>query len=167
MIDVFRGMPTQSRNLTHRRIGTRNQRTGASFESALSWESARADVLAVRNGQTVRWLPGGKTIPVKSNLDWTLLTREGHVAFVDTKSFAGRRFGRSVIDPSQLQLGLRYETFGFKAGFVVLLREINAIVFYDAKTIQGAGQARGFGIDDGLLLGRLDAFDVRKIWAVA
>lgn len=142
----------------------RNQRTGGAFEAALSWEAVRAEVLAVRNGQTVRWLPGGRSVAVKSNLDWTLVKKARPTAFCDTKSFQARRFGRSMLDPHQVALAHRYRQFGAIAGFIVHLRELNAVVFYSADVIVGTQLRQGFGIDDGKLLGRLQAFDVAKVW---
>lgn len=145
--------------------GKRNQASGASFEAAISWEAARADVLAVRNGQTVKWLPGGRTVHVKSNLDWTLVRRGHPVAVLDAKSFQGRRFGQSMLDPHQVALVARYLAHGALAGFLVYLREINVVAYYGGHLLSAPALRRGFGAEDGVVLGRLQAFDMTKIWS--
>lgn len=150
--------------MKHTLRNAKNNATGAAFERALSWEAARADVLAVRNGQTVRWLPGGRTIAVRSNLDWTLIKKGKPAAVCDQKSFAGRRFGRSMLEPHQIALAKRYNDFGAVSGFIVLLREINAVVFYSAELISATDTRQGWGVEDGVVLGRLQAFDVGLIW---
>lgn len=154
-------MPGQPRNILR---GRTNQASGASFESAISWEAVRAEVLAVRNGQTVKWLPGGRTVHQKSNLDWTLVRRGHPPCFVDAKSWQGRRFGQSMLDPHQVALVARYLVHGALAGFLVYLREINVVAYYGGHLLATPTLRRGFGAEDGVILGRLQAFDVTKIW---
>lgn len=154
-------MPPQLRNVIRGKV---NNATGAAWERAISWEAARADVLAVRNGQTVKWLPGGRTVVQRSNLDWTFVRRDHAPLFVDAKSFQGRRFGQSMLDPHQVALVARYLAHGALAGFLVYLREINVVAYYGGHLLSAPALRRGFGAEDGLVLGRLQAFDVAKIW---
>lgn len=142
----------------------RNQRQGAAFEKLFEHYAKTAGLLAVRNGQIVRWLPNGNTLAVKSNLDWTLIADCGRVAFVDTKSFQGDSFTFSMIDGRQLGLALAYTTRGCEAGFAVHLRALNEIVFYSADAIMLKGPRSRFDVADGRLLGTLHGFDLRQIW---
>lgn len=142
----------------------RNQAQGAAFEAAFEMEAKRADLLPVRNGQKVRWLRNGQMVAIKSNLDWTLLAREGLVAFVDTKSYQGKFFTYSALDNHQLALACDYSERGFLSGFVVMFRATQAVVFYSAPQIQQAGPRSRFGAAEGLVLGHLYAFDLRRLW---
>ena len=143
----------------------KNQAHGAAFEQAFEMEAKRADLLPVRNGQKVRWLRDGKMLAVKSNLDWTLLAREGMACFADTKSFQGSYFTYSALDNHQLQLACDYQERGFLAGFVVMFRATSAIVFYSGRQIRQAGARSRFSAAEGQALGHLYAFDLRRIWA--
>lgn len=141
-----------------------NQRNGAAFEHVFEMEAKRADLLPVRNGQRVRWLRSGKMLAVKSNLDWTLLAREGLVAFIDTKNFQEKHFTYSALDAHQLQLACDYHERGFLAGFVVMFRATGAVVFYTGWQVRQAGPRSRFGAAEGQVLGHLYAFDLRKLW---
>lgn len=155
-------MPTNTafRNFT-------NQRQGAFFEGAFDLECRRNDLLPVRNGQRVRFLPGGKILAIKSNLDWTVLGKEGLAAFVDNKSFQGKAFTYSQLDAHQLRLACDYQNRGFLAGFVVHFRETDVVVFFNGRQIQAAGPKSRFEAAQGRILGHLRSFDVRRIWQQA
>lgn len=149
------------RSIAARVAGKQAQMRGFQFEAAITWEAARAGVLAVRGGLVVKYV-GPRPIPQKSGLDFALVC-EGRVAFVDAKAFAGRRFGRSALTPHQVVMANAIEAHGAMAGFIVMLREINAVVFYRASLFASDARA-GFGIDDGTLLGRSTAFDLRLLF---
>lgn len=154
-------MPTQG---NQRLRNATNQRQGAAFEAAFAWEATRNDLLAVRNGQAVRYLPGGRILAVRSNLDWTLVGREGLICFVDTKSFAGRHFTFSQLESHQLARACRYMERGFLAGFCVHFRQTDVVAFFSGRQVQDAGPRSAFGPARGRVLGHLRAFDLRRLW---
>ena len=150
--------------MIHRQRNLQNQATGRAFEDALAYEAHRCGVMAVRNGQRVRWLAGGRAVAVRSNLDWTLLCHGRPPAFIDSKSFQGARFGRSLLPAHQVVLALRYLTYGALAGFLVHLRKPDVVAFYSAEKLSTSEARAGYGVDDGLVLGTLSNFSLDKLW---
>lgn len=102
-------------------------------------------------------------LPIKSNLDWTLISPNGQIFFADSKTFAGEKFTYSQLSESQLKRVQTYAKFGACAGFMVHLRGANKVVWYDAAAIASKGPRSGFGPQDGAVLGALTTFDLRGL----
>ena len=102
---------------------------------------------------------------MKSNLDLTIISDSGMVGFFDAKSFDSNFFTYSKIDSEQIKRADEYNRWSVPAGFIVLFREINRISFYSGSDLIAGGPGHRFLLTDGLLLGRLETFDLRLLFA--
>lgn len=126
----------------------------------LEYQARLDGFMAVHNGQRVRWLPNGRMLAVKSNLDFTLIGPKGFVCFVDCKSFVGSAFTYSQLDKRQVSLGLSYTQRGISAGFLVYLRAADAVVFYPATLVAARGPRSRFDASNGQVLGSFSHFEL-------
>lgn len=135
-----------------------NRANGAGFEKIFEFQARRQGFLVVRNELSARFIGPKKLIPVKSNLDWTLIRRDGAVAIIDTKCFADR-FSPSQIDPTQLNRALAYEAFSLPSGFVVWHRKPDKVIYYSASDCKS-------GDFIGIALGSIADFDLKRVFAM-
>jgi hypothetical protein len=146
--------------------GRLNQRSGQKFENYVKLAAMRESLMLISNGLKAKRY-ADKVVATKSNLDFIVLgdARMQEVAFLDSKCFSGKRFGRSAIDARQLALAHQYYVRGFVAsGFLVLLREIDHVGFYSAELLKSGKARQGFGPEDGVSLGTMREFSLREIW---
>lgn len=121
-------------------------------------------LLALKNELSFRWLPQGRIMPLKSDLDFRLIDSLGEVAFVDTKSFDSDQFTFSDIDAKQLDRAVEYNQWEVRAGFCVWFRKPNVISFFLGTQVRSAGPRSVFNPPDGLQLGRFEQFHPARIY---
>lgn len=119
---------------------------------------------AIKNELAFRYLKGGQIKPIRADLDFRVLRRDGRVAYIDTKHFTQDQFSHSHISRDQVLRGLCYESYNVPAGFVVWLRGANETRYYSAQTIHQRGPGKSFRPEHGLLLGGLYDFSLRAIF---
>lgn len=104
--------------------------------------------------------------PVKSELDWLLIDPKdrGRVSYVDTKCFLDDHFVYSVIKQHQIDRAVWFNDFGVTAGFAVWFKSVNRVVFFSGKLIRFFGERNRFSHDQGVLLGAIHNFDIRRIY---
>lgn len=121
---------------------------------------------AMKNELAFRYLRGGQIKPIRADLDFRILRRDGRVAFVDCKSFTTDRFAYSQISPDQLRRALCYQSYNIPSGFVVWLHSARQARFYSGQTIHRRGPGSSFRPEHGVLLGGLYDFSLGKIFTV-
>jgi hypothetical protein len=120
---------------------------------------------AFKNELSYRYLRGGKILPIRADLDFRILRRDGRVAYIDTKSFDGLGFTYSQIDRNQLHRALVYQEFNVPAGFVVWLQKMDQVVFYSGRCLYNRGSGSRFTVRDGVLLGPSLTFGLDGVFA--
>lgn len=140
-----------------------NRDQGLLFESMFKDRAQINGMLAEKNHLTARYLPGGRVKVVKSELDYRLINQSGRIGYFDCKSFIGDSFTYSQIDPDQLDRALKYEYWNIPSGFIVWLRSINKVVWFKGTVIQRKGARASFGPEDGVLLGTIENFDLKRL----
>lgn len=138
-----------------------NQTLGKQFETRLQHQARLCGLLLLHAGTSVKWLKTGKTIAVKSDLDFKLYDRSGHMACFDAKSFGGAYFTYSDLTPHQVLRAAQYRAWNVNAGFVVLLRELRQVYWFPIDIITKKGRRQRFAPSDGQLLGPENFFHLR------
>jgi len=113
---------------------------------------------ALKNHLSFKYLPGGRIQPIRADLDFRVLRRDGRVAYVDTKSFDAAFFTFSQLEPHQIQRALQYDAYSVPAGFVVYLKPLGQVYYYPAHAVISKGPRSRFAPKDGHLLGAAYAF---------
>ncbi len=143
--------------------GNENRENGKGFEDVFTLQAKLNGLFPFRNELACRYV-GSKVITLKSNLDFTVITRNGKVAFLDCKTFQNPYFTFSEIKPSQLKLASDYEFWNVPSGFVVLFMKTRQVVYYTARRIELFGPGARFLPESGLSLGKLESFDLRLVY---
>lgn len=143
---------------------SRNKAEGAFFERILEHMAATQGVLAQKQPLAFRYLRGGKVLPIRTELDFSLINRQGRIAFVDTKLFAGDYFTFSQLDPTQLRRATRYNEWGIPSGFVVRHAGSNEVAYYSGEVVASHGPRTRFAPAMGVRLGTLLHFAVAPIF---
>lgn len=116
-----------------------NKHAGAAFERIFLWRASIGGLLAQKNELSFRYAHGGKVVPIRTNLDFTLIDRDGRHAYCDTKSFDKPHLTLSMIDKHQLARALTYAKWNVAAGFVVWLKPLGRVVYFSGALL---GQVR-------------------------
>lgn len=140
-----------------------SQEQGKFFESLFVSQSQRCGLLARQNHLTARKLANGKVQILASNLDFTVIGRNGEVAFIDCKSFGGDFFKYSQLDAKQVEQALLFNERYVPSGFVVYFRPVNRICYFSGIEIKERGAGSRFSAKDGMYLGKWDNFDLKLI----
>lgn len=82
-----------------------------------------------KNPLAFKYLAHGKMLPIRAELDFTMMTKNGKICFFDCKSFAGHTFGLSKISPAQVRRACMYNHHHIAAGFLIHLRGSDEILF--------------------------------------
>lgn len=143
----------------------KNRIAGKRFEQMFQHRAQLSGLLCVRNEPAFRWMPGGKVRPVKSELDFTLVTRMGQTAFVDTKSFDTERTNRSALSPAQVQRAYRYNLWRLAAGFVIEFVPLGQVYFFSGIQMHCLPSGQPILPSSGILLGASSSFDASKVMA--
>lgn len=137
-----------------------NRLEGKSFEEIIKSQGHRCGLLVKPNKLTAKFIPGGRTLLEKSNLDFMLANQMGKVGFFDAKSFAGSSFGFSDINEHQLEKAVLYNEYRIPAGFLVFFRAEKAVSFFSGKHIQKSGPGTSMKFGEGIYLGQFWSFDL-------
>lgn len=140
-----------------------NQRRGKSFEQVFLHRAAAQGLFVIHNGQKVRWLPGGKVMVERCQLDFTLLSAGGRLAALDCKQVKGSRMAFSAFDPRQVQLAKAYADHGFRAGFVVHFEEPRLVSFFSAADVSAIGPRQSAKPSESNVLGSSLNFDLTRL----
>lgn len=143
--------------------GALSQAHGSAWEQIFERRARSNGLLPVRNPLAARPLGNRRFVPMRSNLDWLLLRRDGLAALVDTKSYA-ETLMHSDIDPKQLERARLYAAWGVPSGFVAWFRRTNAVVFLPAQYVDDVGPGHSFGPGSGVPLGDLSSFDLNGVF---
>jgi hypothetical protein len=144
-----------------------NREEGLAFENLFEKQCQLQGFYAERNYYTAKRGFKGRPIIVHSNLDFTVIDpSNGRTGFFDCKSFQGSYFTYSTISDAgrsehQIERSKRYNEMHVRSGFVVFLREINAVMFYRGSVIQ-----KGYRFDthSGEYLGTWDSLRIKPIF---
>jgi hypothetical protein len=142
----------------------RNEQIGKQFEELFSKQCRWNGFLPIRNYLSCRFLFKGRVQVIKSQLDFTVVSKEGRVACVDCKSFQHDFFTWAQIPIEQIERAQTLNEWNVPSGFVVLFRPSLQVVFYSGVCLNLRGQRTRFTPDMGLRLGRFDCFSPRPIF---
>jgi len=111
-----------------------------------------------------RWIARGVFKPIPGMCDWIVIDQDGRSAFIDTKSLGNVNYPYSMIDPNQLKQ-LRAVGDRCPAGYVVYFRPVNKVYFLDWRILSGCRQGESIKMEDGVELGPITNFRVKKIFS--
>lgn len=125
---------------TNRARGLKAKKNGENFENIFKVICQRMNIVVTRIPDGCRQLSATKLTRVKTPFDW-VLSFQGRVALIDTKSINAKAFPNSLIDFHQAMAMAAHEANGIRAGYVVFLKEIETLVF-----IQAVELVKSFGV---------------------
>ncbi|RYF12620.1 MAG: hypothetical protein EOO40_00820 [Deltaproteobacteria bacterium] len=144
---------------------TANKDKGAHFEAVLQHRAGVTGFLAIRQHLSFRYLRKDKIQPIRAELDFSIVRRDGKIVYVDCKCFDTQRLQRSQLNPFQVKRALKYNHWGVPSGLVVHFTSLGVVVFYTglqlSKMVLGTSLAPG----DGIKLGCPSTFDLEPIFA--
>lgn len=141
-----------------------SQKQGLQFEKIFERLCGLQGFLARKIPLSARIIGNGRILPIKSELDYIILHPDYPTAFLDTKTFAGRSFAFSQINPHQIKLAYQYCNWGSIAGLIVWFRESNRVIYFSGEHIQETGAGHSFTDDQGIMLGSVPTFSLKKIF---
>lgn len=130
------------------------------FERLLRYQG----FLPIKNRLSVKVIGPKKFIPEKSQLDYTVINREGQVGFFDCKSYREDSFPFSRITKHQIDKAIMFNHWLVSAGFIVWLRSINLVVYFSGFHIEQM-QGKSLGPKDGIILGPLENFRFSEVFS--
>jgi hypothetical protein len=139
------------------------QREGRDWESLFKHRAERSGFSVVRIPDGCRQIGPNKLMRVKTPFDWILSCERG-VIFCDTKSLDNDRLIFSKIDQYQLSNLRLVGSSGVPAGYVCQFRETGAVVFFGWKVLESCQPRGSLSIEQGILIGTVDSFQLDKIW---
>lgn len=153
-------------NLSNRRRGFKAKKQGDAFENLFASKCAREGlcIAKIPTGIHVTGKRGGKVegFQVKTPFDY-VIGSSNRAAFIDLKSLDASSLPKSKITPHQLESLVSWGEGGFVAGYVVNLRKVNMIVFFDYKQLRDLRPQRSLQALDGFCLGSKEDFKVSKL----
>lgn len=144
-------------------IASDNRDSGSAFEDLFFKQAQRNGLLVIKNHYTAKFTYKGRLQIVKGELDFKMISQQGDVGYFDCKSYDGEYFTYSQIDEDQLKRAITYNNWAVPSGFVVWFRKVNLIVFFSGHVIARKGARERFDMEDGLVLGRWDNFNLRPL----
>lgn len=151
-------------------LGKLAVRDGAFFEDWIRVACANSSITCVRIPDGCKQISGSRIIRVKSPFDF-ILAMSGKSAAIDAKlrnedhltpaSFANKDSTRE-----QLKHLLNLQLAGMQAGFLVYLRPINEIHYYDALTVGAAVRGKTIEPKTRWQYGPAQRANLAAIWAV-
>lgn len=141
-----------------------NKAKGAHFEAQFVARCGAYGLKALRNELSFRYSKGGKINPVRADLDYRVLRRDGRIAYVDMKVVATEHFTYAQFAKHQMQRALQYAMYNVPSGFVVLFEPTKSVAFFTGDVIYRRGPRTRFTAADGALLGAPYTFDPRLIF---
>lgn len=140
-----------------------NRAAGASFERLFERQCQLAGLWADQNHIKARRAWKGRLQALPSNLDYTVIDRQGRIGFFDCKNFDADHFVYSDLDQHQIDLAERYNSHLVPAGFVVLLRPLDRVYFFAGEAVRRLGPGTRFTPSMGVELGSWSDFDPRTL----
>ena len=140
-----------------------SQARGKHFEARLVHQARLNGLWLMHAGTQTRFLRGGKTIAVKSDLDFKLYNRDGKMAAFDAKSFGKDHLVYSDLTAHQITRAAEYAAWGVRSGFVVHFRPIQEVVYFGIDVISMMGRRSRFSPCDGHTLGPEHYFNLRLV----
>ena len=141
----------------------KNRAEGNAFEKLFLLQSRRNGLLATKNNLTAKYLPTGRLLVEKSELDYRLVNQAGRVGYFDCKSFAESHFTYSTIDVEQIKRAATHNFWSVPAGFVIWFRAVDVVAFFSGRQIEKEGPRSRFEFNHGLKLGKFHEFDLRLL----
>lgn len=133
------------------------------------WEALVRSV-AYRQGFGVIRIPDGcrqvsavKLLRVKTPFDFVLVKQPSISIFVDTKTTKAKAFCFSALTTHQIEALMDCEKAGFDAGYLVHFQTSDEVVFFSAITLNRLGMNASLKPNEGLIIGREQAFDLNQI----
>jgi hypothetical protein len=133
--------------------GKKAQNAGASFENDFIRRCYLQGLYVSRIPDGCKQVSKDEIYRLKSPFDWIvtyhhepiglLNRRDQSIALLDTKSTEGKVFNHSDIKEKQVQELIKHEGGRVKAGYVVLLKEINRVIFIPASYLNVCIHKRG------------------------
>jgi hypothetical protein len=144
-----------------------SQEQGRYFEELFSKQCFWHGYFPIRNHLSCRFVYRGRVQIIKSQLDFTVLVPKSteKVGFFDCKSFGAARFNWSEIPVEQINRACDINDRGYPAGFVVLFRTVNRVVYFSGTDLRKTGPGNSFGFDMGLPLGKFEDFSLSAIFS--
>lgn len=138
---------------------------GKQFEDTFERIARHSGILPIRNHLTGRYT-GRRVQLFRSNLDFTLHTRDGRTAYVDCKTFQSGFFTSSDISEVQLERAVLYNDWGVPAGFVVYLGDqTRDVAFFPGYFLKKAGKRKRFDAENcPCYLGKLERMELRFLF---
>ena len=143
----------------------KNRLSGAHFEAVLTHRAGCCGLWAIKQALSFKYLAGGKIRPMRSELDFAIVRRDGRIVYADTKSFESASFARSALNRAQVARAAAWNAYRVPAGFIVHLRGANSVVFYSGTQIAKSLRGSSFKAADGLYLGTAQTFVFGGIFA--
>lgn len=140
-----------------------NREQGNTYEDRFVSEARLRGYTALKNHQACRWLPGGRAVPMVSNLDFQLITQKGKIGFFDIKSFNQDFFTYSMLEEHQIKRAILYNDLKVPAGFIVFFLPKNRVQYFAGHVIAKAGPRSRFGLREGVALGNLHKFSLEPV----
>lgn len=122
--------------------GLKAKRQGQSFENIFESACLYNGIAVTRIPDSCRRVSHNKLLQVPSPFDFTISYR-GRTAMIDTKTQAGKTYPYSDINSRQVLNLASHEAHGIPAGYVIWLREIDAVAFITAGYLEKAIGKRG------------------------
>lgn len=137
-----------------------NRIRGKFFEEALQVHARLRGFFIRKNELTAKFISKKQTLILKSELDFTIIRKDGRVGFFDCKAYDDDFFTFSKIPDAQLKRSADYVLWNVPSGFFVWFRKINDVRFYPGDMIQRIGKNRRFTATMGVPCGRIEGINV-------
>lgn len=101
-------------------------------------------------------------VPAKSPFDF-ILAKNGRVILCDAKSIDAKNFSKSSCKPHQIDSLYGFEMSGLTAGFIVWLRAVDQVVFFQASKLKDLPPRCSLKTSDGILLGSVNTLTLEGL----
>lgn len=142
-----------------------NRLHGKAFEKVFERMCQLSGMYPIRNGWSCVH-KNGRLQLVGGQLDYTICTKEGRVAFVDCKTFERGYFTFSEINTGQLTRARALNLWNVPAGFVVLFNPLNQVFFFSGKMVAERGRGFRFLPEHGTSLGTFGTMEPKLIFSL-
>lgn len=136
---------------------------GRYFEELFARYARAQGLNVVKNDLSCRITYQGGIQLTNTELDYTLIGKDGSVGFFDVKESAQKRFSYSKLNHKQVDRAANFNRWGVPAGFVVWFRNQNRVELITGFQLDSVGPGCTISCGAGLLLGKLEGFDIGAI----
>lgn len=151
--------------MNNRRRGYFAKKIGEKTEQDLIHHAYHQGILILQIPSGCKWVAANKVVPVPTPFDCVAIWGSKDI-FFDIKTTEGSTFTYSMIHdkPHQLDWLSKIERRGRQAGFLVLFRESNELVWFKASRMEMVKRRESLDPNDGLNLGPFYTADLTKIF---